>query len=61
VKICKSLDGEYMMLFIGGITIFFTHYEKNYSSVSLMDKERVAATLYFDEATQFYKAWRAMK
>lgn len=60
MKICKSLDGEYMMLFIGDITIFFTHYEKTACSVSLMDKERVAATLYFEQATEFYKAWRAM-
>jgi len=53
-------DGSAMILLIGDITIHFTHYDKHPSGVNLMDGERLAATLYFEQATEFYKAWRAM-
>jgi len=60
MQIYKMADGSAMMLLIGDITIHFTHYEKHLSGVNLLDGERLAAALYFDQATEFYKAWRAL-
>ena len=60
MQIHKGPYSDAMMLFLDYITIYFTHYEKHASGINLMDGERIAAMLHLEQATEFYKAWRAM-
>jgi hypothetical protein len=54
-------DPKQMILMLDDINIHFTGFEAENTGVRLLDGERMAAYLYFDQATKFYKAWRAMK
>lgn len=45
---------------INDVTIYFDEYEKEGICLYLKKSGWMVATLYFDDATEFYKAWRAM-
>jgi hypothetical protein len=54
-------DPKQMILMMDDINIHFTDFEAENTGVRLLDGGRMTAYLYFEQATKFYKAWRAMK
>jgi len=54
-------DPKQMILMMDDISICFTDFEAENTGVRLLDGGRMTACLYFEQATEFYKAWRAMK
>lgn len=61
MKIEKSMhDPHYKFLIMGDVSIHFTDFEPESTGVRLLNGDAIAAFLYFEQATEFYKAWRAM-
>lgn len=54
-------DLKYKFLMMGDIQIHFTDFEKESTGVRLLNGDVIAAYLYFEQAVEFYKAWRAMQ
>lgn len=55
-------DGTYYLM-LGHTTIIFDNFVNNRdssNSVALRRGNSVVAVLYFEDAAEFYKAWRAM-
>lgn len=62
MKIERAMhDPKYKFLMMGDIHINFTDFEPESTGVRLMNGDIIAAFLYFDKATEFYKAWRVMQ
>ena len=62
MKIEKSIhDPNYKFLMVDDIHIHFTDFQPESTGVRLLNGDTVAAYLYFEQATEFYKACRAMK
>lgn len=62
MKIESSIhDPNYKFLMMDDIHIHFTDFEPESTGVRLMNGDVIAAFLYFEQATEFYKAWRAMQ
>lgn len=62
MKIERAMhDPNYKFLMIGDIHIHFTDFDPESTGVRLLLNETMAAFLYFEQATEFYKAWRAMQ
>lgn len=62
MKISKAISNpKYKFLTVGDIQIHFTDFESESTGVRLLNGSAVAAYLYFEQATEFYRAWRAMQ
>ena len=59
MKVTKHMYG-YAMVVNDNITIFFDSYMRDDCGVMLERAGGIVAYLYFEQATEFYKAWRAM-
>lgn len=61
MKIEKSFsDPNYMFLMMDNIHIHLTDFEQESTGVRLFNGDSIVGYLYFEQATEFYKAWRAM-
>ena len=61
MRISKSIyNPRYKILSKEDTQINFTDFETDSTGVSLLLDGVMVAHLYFDDATEFYKAWRAM-
>ena len=61
MTLTKADDTYYLML--GNTTIIFDSFVNNRdtaNSVALRSGDNVVAVLYFEDAKEFFKAWRAM-
>lgn len=53
-------DSSRKILCIDDIQIHFDSFKQENTGVQLLSGGDLVAYLYFDQATEFYKAWRAM-
>lgn len=61
MEIRKLEEAELYSLMLGEITILFDRFKKDQVGVSLYRDGTQTASLYFEQATEFYRAWRAMQ
>lgn len=60
--IVKKISNGYTLSLSHNVSVFFDSYDKSCrTGVSLNLDGRLVCFLYFEQATEFYKAWRDMK
>lgn len=59
MKISKMPDG-YIFQPCDDVSVFFTDFTPDDCGVELWFKEALVSIVYFEQASEFYKAWREM-